>query len=201
MSETSEVASELVGEEVPVPPPKSQFPFWVVGIGASAGGLESLERFFAKATVDSGMAYIVVQHLSPDFKSVMDELLARQTEISIRHAHEGLALEPDTIYLIPPRKVAILSGGRFHLTDKEPKEPLSLPIDNFFRSLAADIGPRAVAVVLSGSGRLARHSRRPSSRWFGPLRERRNSEIRRHAHERSRYAGGDSAIHFNQISR
>ena len=102
--------------------------------------------------VASGMAYVVVQHLSPDFKSVMDELLARQTDIPIRHAQEGLQLQPDTIYLIPPRKEAILSGGRFHLTDKEPKEPLSLPIDHFFRSLAADAGRRAIAVVLSGSG-------------------------------------------------
>jgi two-component system CheB/CheR fusion protein len=148
MSETSDIPTTHASDSSA----KSEYPFWVVGIGASAGGLESLERFFAKAPALSGMAYVVVQHLSPDFKSVMDELLARQTSIPIRHAEEGLPLEPDTIYLIPPRKEAILSSGRFHLTDKEPKEPLSLPIDHFFRSLAADAGSRAIAVVLSGSG-------------------------------------------------
>ena len=148
MSETFEILEKTASDGASKP----EYPFWVVGIGASAGGLESLERFFAKAHAKSGMAYVVVQHLSPDFKSVMDELLARQTSIPICQAKEGLALEVDTIYLIPPRKEAILSGGRFHLTDKEPKEPLSLPIDHFFRSLAADAGHRAIAVVLSGSG-------------------------------------------------
>jgi two-component system CheB/CheR fusion protein len=136
----------------PADPARGGSALWVVGIGASAGGLESLERFFANVPVDSGLAFVVIQHLSPDFKSVMDELLARQTALHIRHAQEGLAIEPNTIYLIPPRKEAILSGHRFHLTDKDPKEPLSLPIDHFFRSLGADAGPRAVAVVLSGSG-------------------------------------------------
>ena len=130
----------------------AEYGFQVVGIGASAGGLESLERFFAKVPRESGMAFVVVQHLSPDFKSVMDELLARQTDVPIRQAQEGLQIEPNTIYLIPPRKSAILSGQRFYLTDKEPREPLSLPIDHFFRSLAADAGRQAVAVVLSGSG-------------------------------------------------
>lgn len=145
-------SSQLPRTEAPDVAPAAPYAFWVVGIGASAGGLESLERFFAKAPVESGMAFVVVQHLSPDFKSVMDELLARQTDIPIRQAQEGLQIEPNTIYLIPPRKEAILSGRRFHLTDKEPKEPLSLPIDHFFRSLAADAGRQAVAVVLSGSG-------------------------------------------------
>src|SRR6476619_2375249 len=102
--------SELLGDDSPTSPFKAIYPFWVVGIGASAGGLESLERFFANASVGSGLAYVVVQHLSPDFKSVMDELLARQTQIPIRHAQEGLPLEPDTIYLIPPRNEALLSN-------------------------------------------------------------------------------------------
>ncbi|HEX5694386.1 MAG TPA: chemotaxis protein CheB, partial [Arenimonas sp.] len=97
----------------------------IVGIGASAGGLEAFKQFFGEMPADSGMAFVVVQHLSPDFKSVMDELLARQTSIPIHHAREGLALTPNSIYLIPPRKEAILSGRRFHLTDKEPKDSLS----------------------------------------------------------------------------
>ena len=130
----------------------SDYDFHVVAIGASAGGLESLERFFAKVPRDSGMAYVVLQHLSPDFRSVMDELLARQTDIPIRQAEEGLEVIPDTIFLIPPKKEAMLSGGRFRLRDKEPRESLTLPIDHFFRSLAQEAGPRSIAIVLSGSG-------------------------------------------------
>ncbi|MBX3442533.1 MAG: response regulator [Planctomyces sp.] len=128
------------------------YEFHVVGIGASAGGLESLEKLFARMPRQSGMAYIVVQHLSPDFRSVMDELLGRQTDIPIRQAEEGLEIAPDTIFLIPPKKEAILSGRRFRLRDKEPREALALPIDHFFRSLAQEAGALSIAVVLSGSG-------------------------------------------------
>lgn len=133
-------------------PAETGFDFHVVGIGASAGGLESLEKLFAKVPRDSGMAYVVVQHLSPDFRSVMDELLARQTDIPIRQAEEDLEVLPNTIFLIPPKKEAILSGRRFRLRDKEPREALTLPIDHFFRSLAQEAGALSIAVVLSGSG-------------------------------------------------
>jgi len=128
------------------------YEFHVVGVGASAGGLESLENLFAKVPRDSGMAFVVVQHLSPDFKSLMDELLGRKTDIPIRQAEEGLEIEPNTIFLIPPKKEAILSGRRFRLRDKEPREALTLPIDHFLRSLAQEAGPLAIAVILSGSG-------------------------------------------------
>ncbi|QDT84536.1 chemotaxis protein CheB [Gimesia chilikensis] len=128
----------------------SSFP--IVGVGASAGGLESLEELFAKVPVDSGIAFVVVQHLSPDFKSVMDELLARRTDIPIQQSEDGLPISPNRIFLIPPKKEAILSDGRFRLRDKDPKETLTLPIDYFFRSLAQEAGSRSIAVVLSGSG-------------------------------------------------
>lgn len=130
----------------------SSYDFHVVGVGASAGGLESLENLFSRVPRDSGLAFVVVQHLSPDFKSLMDELLSRKTDIPIRQAEEGLAIEPNTIFLIPPKKEAILSGRRFRLRDKEPREALTLPIDHFFRSLAQEAGPLAIAVILSGSG-------------------------------------------------
>jgi two-component system CheB/CheR fusion protein len=100
----------------------------------------------------SGMAFVVIQHLSPDFKSVIDELLARRTRIPILQAAEGVAVEPDTVYLLPPRKEMIIKGGRLHLTDKDPKQGFTLPIDHFFRSLALDAGPMARAIVLSGTG-------------------------------------------------
>jgi two-component system CheB/CheR fusion protein len=130
----------------------SRYEFPIVCVGASAGGLESLERMFAATPRDTGMAFIVVQHLSPDFKSLMDELLGRQTDIPIRKVEDGDAVEPNKIYLLPPKKHAIVSGGRLLLTDKDPHEPLSLPIDHFLRALAQEAGDKAVAVILSGSG-------------------------------------------------
>lgn len=127
-------------------------PSYVVGIGASAGGLEALERLFDKMPVDTGMAFFVVQHLSPDFKSLMNELLARWTNIPICAAREAMQVAANTIYLMPPKKEMIISDGKLLLTDKGPSDELTLPIDQFFRSLARDAGSRAIAVVLSGTG-------------------------------------------------
>jgi two-component system CheB/CheR fusion protein len=126
--------------------------FPVVALGASAGGLESLERFFSSVPRAPGMAFVVVQHLSPDFRSMMDELLARYSTLAIRRAADGMPVAPNTIYVMPPGKDMILSHGRLHLTDRDPTQTLTLPIDHFFRSLAQDCGSRAVAIVLSGSG-------------------------------------------------
>lgn len=124
----------------------------IVGIGASAGGLEALEDFFDAMPADSGLAFVVVQHLSPDFKSVMDELLARHTQITIHRVVDGMRVEANSIYLIPPKKELIISGCRLLLSDKDPELGLTLPIDIFFRSLAQDAGERAVGVILSGTG-------------------------------------------------
>ena len=126
--------------------------FHVVAIGASAGGLDSLERLFAQLPTDTGMAFVVLQHLSPDFKSLMDELLSRRTPLRIRQADHDMAVEPNTVYLLPPMKEMIIRKRRLLLNDRDPRLGLTLPIDLFFRSLAQDLGPRAVAVVLSGSG-------------------------------------------------
>ncbi|HSN98182.1 MAG TPA: chemotaxis protein CheB [Candidatus Nanopelagicales bacterium] len=126
--------------------------FFVVGVGASAGGLEALERLFDGLGPGCGMAFVVVQHLSPDFESVMDELLARRTDLECARAVNGMEVLPDVIYLMPPRAEMIISGGRILLTDRDPEQGLSLPIDVFLRSLAEDLGQRAVAVILSGSG-------------------------------------------------
>ncbi len=127
-------------------------PFVIVGIGASAGGLESLERMFRSMPVNMGAAFVVIQHLSPDFKSLMDELLSRYTELPIHRAEHGMPVEPNSVYLIPPKKEMIISNRRLLLTDKDPDKALSMPIDRFFRSLAQDSGKFAVGVILSGSG-------------------------------------------------
>jgi two-component system CheB/CheR fusion protein len=125
---------------------------FVVGIGASAGGLEALERFFDSVPGDSGMAYVLVQHLSPDFRSLMDELLARHTALPIHLVEDGMTVLPGHVYLIPPKKEMIISSGRLLLSERDRQHELSLPIDIFFRSLAQDCGRRAIAVVLSGGG-------------------------------------------------
>ena len=130
----------------------SQTPSHVVGIGASAGGLEAIERFFDNLPRETGLAFVIVQHLSPDFKSMMDELLARHTELPIHLVENGMPVEAEHVYLIPPKNEMIISGGRLLLSEQDRHQERTLPIDIFFRSLAQDCGSRAVAIVLSGGG-------------------------------------------------
>jgi two-component system CheB/CheR fusion protein len=165
-------------ESVPAEDPEdAEFP--VVGIGASAGGLEALEKLFGAMPENTGMAFVVVQHLSPDFKSVMDELLARRTRIPVHLVEDAMPVEPNRIYLIPPRKEMIISRGRLLLSDKgESQDGLTLPIDIFFRSLAQDMGQRAAGIVLSGAGSdgsrgIRDRGRLVSGRWRGVRRRRR----------------------------
>ena len=127
-------------------------PTFIVGIGASAGGLAALESFFDHMPADSGMAFVVIQHLSPDFKSLMDDLLARHTGMAIHRVTSGIALQPNSIYLIPPKSHMTVAKGKLYLTERELGQHLDLPIDLFLSSLAADAGERAVAVILSGTG-------------------------------------------------
>ena len=126
--------------------------FHIVAIGASAGGLDSLEKLFTRLPTDTGMAFVVLQHLSPDFKSLMDELLSRRTQLRICHAEHDLPIEANTVYLLPPMKEMIIRQRRLLLNDRDPRHGLTLPIDLFLRSLAQDAGDKAVAVILSGSG-------------------------------------------------
>src|SRR3954465_10411151 len=95
---------------LPAPRQPDAEPTLIVGIGASAGGLEPLERFFAAMPPDSGMAFVVLQHLSPDFESRMDELLGRQTPLQINKVTDGVEVAANQIYLIPPKKEMIISG-------------------------------------------------------------------------------------------
>lgn len=127
-------------------------PALVVGIGASAGGLESLEKLFGNLPSDTRMAFVVLQHLSPDFKSMMDELLARDTRMPVHLATDGMVVEANHVYLLPPRKEMIIADGRLHLADKDPHQGLALPIDHFFESLAREYQAQAVGIILSGSG-------------------------------------------------
>lgn len=124
----------------------------VVGIGASAGGLQALTHFLEHVPADSGLAFVVVQHLDPSRKDMLPELLQRTTSMKVLRAGNNIPIEPDCVYVIPPNKDLSLLHGRLHLL--EPIEPrgLHLPIDFFFRSLATDQNDRAVGVILSGMG-------------------------------------------------
>jgi len=124
----------------------------VVGVGASAGGLEALQDLVEHLATRS-MALVVVQHLAPEYETMMDQILARHTELAVELVSNGVQVEAGHIYLIPPGKEMIMSSGRLLLTDRDENENPNLPIDTFFRSLAQELNERAIAIVLSGTGR------------------------------------------------
>ena len=129
--------------------------FFVVGIGASAGGLRALEEFFENMPSDGGAAFIVIQHLSPDFKSLMKELLSRRTRMKVHRVEEGMAIAPNNVYLIPPGKNLSVESGVLHLSEQQSRKVhgvISFPINIFFQSLADSYAEQAVGVVLSGTG-------------------------------------------------
>ena len=128
-----------------------EFKGYVIGVGASAGGLEALERFFAHCPADTGAAFVVVQHLSPDHKSIMANLLARHTRMPVSVVEDGMSLAPNSVYLIPPGQILKVAGSRLQLEPKQ-SHGLVLPIDVFLVSLAAQFGERSVGVILSGTG-------------------------------------------------
>ncbi len=128
-------------------------PTHYVGIGASAGGLEAIEAFFANMNPVNGLAFIVVQHLSPDYKSLMAELLSKKTEMTIFRAEEGMLVEKNSIYLIPPKKNLKIFHGKLLLSDQaDHPRGINLPIDIFFNSLAEDQKEKAIGIILSGTG-------------------------------------------------
>ena len=124
----------------------------IVGIGASAGGLSALEQFFDNMPSETGMVFVVIQHLSPDFKSLMDDLLSRHTTMPIHRVTNGIELKANSIYLIPPKTHMTVKEEKLYLTERAITPHIELPIDIFLNSLAEDAGERAVGVVLSGTG-------------------------------------------------
>lgn len=134
----------------PVPPPVV---VPVVGIGASAGGLEALEAFFGGVPADSGLGFVVVQHLDPTHDTILAELLQRRTTMPVAEATDNTTVEPDHVYVIPPNREMTLSGGGvLHLAVPPSARGHRLPIDVFLRTLAADQADSGVAVILSGMG-------------------------------------------------
>lgn len=126
--------------------------FFIVGIGTSAGGLEALEKFFTNMPPNNQMAFVVVQHLSPDYESHMVELLSKYTPLKVHEASDGVKVEPENIYLIPRRKNMTIFKGKLYLVEYGRSQGLNLPIDIFFESLAKDQGEKAIGIILSGTG-------------------------------------------------
>jgi two-component system CheB/CheR fusion protein len=125
---------------------------FVVGIGASAGGLQSLERFFDGLEHLTGAAFIVVQHLSPNYETMMDKLLGRHTSMKVTIAEDGQTIEADHVYVIPPKQDLVVEGGRLRLSVHDVEEVPHLTIDRLFASIAHEYGDRAIGVILSGTG-------------------------------------------------
>ncbi|MET0383912.1 MAG: chemotaxis protein CheB, partial [Burkholderiaceae bacterium] len=124
----------------------------VVGLGASAGGLEPLQQFLSGVPVPSGLAYVVVQHMDPARKALLGELLQRSTSMPVHEAVDGQRVEPDTVYVIPPDSELTLLRGLLRVAAPSRPRGQRLPIDLFLSSLAKELGDKAIGVVLSGMG-------------------------------------------------
>lgn len=126
--------------------------FYIVGIGASAGGLDAIQKLFDHIPSNIGIAFVIIQHLSPDFKSLMPELLAKHTSMSIFTADDQLEVYPNSIYLMHRNKNLVIKGNKLHLLEKAPKHSLNLPIDIFFQSLGEEYKEKSIGIILSGTG-------------------------------------------------
>jgi two-component system CheB/CheR fusion protein len=134
------------------PVARKHLSFPIVGIGASAGGLEALEVFLGKMPINTGMSFVVIQHLDPNYVGMMPELLQRITLMKVVQAGDWLKVEPNCIYVIPPNKSLSIQDGTLHLSNPVETRGLRLPIDFFFRSLAEEQQEKSVGVILSGMG-------------------------------------------------
>ena len=150
MSTMKPKSAEPAKEKTPKPKDDSQFP--IVGIGASAGGLEALEQFFSNMPNDNGMAFVVIQHLDPTHVGIMPELLQRITPMKVMQASDRLKVKPNCVYVIPPNKSMSLLNDALYLFDPVESRGLRLPIDIFFRSLADDRREKSIGIILSGMG-------------------------------------------------
>jgi len=126
--------------------------FPIVGMGASAGGLEALESFFKAMPADSGCAFVLVVHLDPTHISIMPELLQKRTKMPVCQVKDGIQIQPNHVYVIPPNKDLTILHGTLHLMELSQPRGVNLPIDTFFRSLAQDQERNAVCIILSGTG-------------------------------------------------
>ena len=134
--------------EVITPSPEKSF--YVVGIGASAGGLAALDRFFGNMNENSGMAFIVVSHLDPTHVSIMPELIQKSTKMKLFQAEDGMLVKPNCVYVVPANRDLAILHGTIQLIEPLETHGLRLPIDFFFKSLASDFRDKAICIILSG---------------------------------------------------
>jgi chemotaxis methyl-accepting protein methylase len=146
----SKISSSTARQTLAAAPASISFP--IVGIGASAGGLEALELFLRRAPAGSGMAFVIVQHLDPTHKGIMPELLQRATDMKVVQVKDRTKVGPDCVYVIPPNKDMSILHGILHLLEPAAPRGLRLPIDFFLRSLAQDQQEHSIGVILSGMG-------------------------------------------------
>ncbi|MBN1310459.1 MAG: chemotaxis protein CheR, partial [Anaerolineae bacterium] len=145
--------NKLLPEARDVPPsPEKRPAFPIIGLGASAGGLEAFEAFFKYTPPDSGLAFVLVQHLDPNHESILVDILKRATQMPVLQVIDGMTVQRDHIYVIPPNRDMALMNSTLHLL--EPIEPrgFRMPIDYLFRSLAEEQRDRAIGIILSGTG-------------------------------------------------
>ena len=129
---------------------ESTFP--IVGIGASAGGLEALEKFFINMPHDSDMSFAIVMHFDPTAKSVMADILKGYTKMEVFQVEDGMKVEPNSVYIIPPNRDMAILHKTLHLYEPVVSKGIRHPIDFFFRSLADDLKEKAICIILSGTG-------------------------------------------------
>ncbi|MDR6874515.1 two-component system CheB/CheR fusion protein [Bosea sp. BE125] len=154
-SDTLEAARKAASERPSEPDDSRALPGGlglVVGIGASAGGLNAFKAFLKSMPAESGMSFVLVQHLAPDHKSMLTDLLGQATGMRVLEAEDGVMAAADTVYVIPPDATLILRDRRLRVTKPAPPRALRRPIDTFFTSLAEDQGENAVCIVLAGTG-------------------------------------------------
>ncbi len=151
-TKAEETAGRASGEQETAGKPASGFP--IVGIGASAGGLAAFEAFFSGMPVDKNpdMAFVLVQHLAPDHKSILTDLVRKYTRMQVSEAENGVVVQPNCAYIIPPNCDMAFLNGTLQLLEPASPRGQRLPIDFFFRSLAQDQHERAICIVLSGTG-------------------------------------------------
>lgn len=131
--------------------PEQPEKFFVVAIGASAGGLQPLEEFFTNLPNNPGAAFVILQHLSPDFPSLMPELIQRRTSLEVEQIKDGVQLHPNHIYVLPPRHTLTVEKDYLRL-EQHLSERVNDPINIFFKSLAAQWGEKVIGILLSGTG-------------------------------------------------
>jgi len=143
----SDTQKKIIGKKE-----KNSTNFPIVGIGASAGGLEAFEKFFSNMPSDSGMAFILVPHLDPTHKSILTELIRKYTKMNVVEIEDGMDVKPNHAYIIPPNYDLKIERKKLYILKPSAPRGLRLPIDFFFRTLAEDQKEKAICIVLSGTG-------------------------------------------------